>query len=83
MICLHAGNNSFYKIENGKRLYYDVSSKNYMTLPGGESFIILSDLKEKTFGKTAPAICMILVMMLLACNGIQKWEALAVKFWKR
>jgi 3-hydroxyacyl-CoA dehydrogenase len=43
-----AGNNSFYKIENGKRLYYDDSSKNYKSLPGGESFIILSDLKEKT-----------------------------------
>ena len=47
------GNTSFYKVENGKRLYYDVSSKKYLPLPGGESFIILSDLKEKTFGKTA------------------------------
>lgn len=43
-----AGNTSFYKIENGKRLYYDVSSGKYTLFPGGESFIILSDLKEKT-----------------------------------
>ncbi|MDQ6762301.1 MAG: enoyl-CoA hydratase-related protein, partial [Bacteroidota bacterium] len=43
-----AGNTSFYKVQNGKRLYYDVSSKDYKPLPGGESFIILSDLKEKT-----------------------------------
>lgn len=43
-----AGNATFYKVQNGKRLYYDVSSCNYNTLPGGESFIILSDLKEKT-----------------------------------
>jgi 3-hydroxyacyl-CoA dehydrogenase len=47
------GNNSFYKIENGKRLCYDVSSKKYLSLPGGDSFIILSDLKEKTVLKNS------------------------------
>ncbi|MGH2647963.1 MAG: 3-hydroxyacyl-CoA dehydrogenase/enoyl-CoA hydratase family protein, partial [Ginsengibacter sp.] len=45
---IDAGNSSFYKIENSKRLYYDVSSKKYLPLPGGDSFIILSDLKEKS-----------------------------------
>ena len=48
-----AGNNSFYKVENAKRLYYDVSTKNYLPLPGGDSFIILSDLKEKTVWKNS------------------------------
>ena len=48
-----AGNTSFYKIENGKRLYYDVSSGTYKPLPGGESFIILSDLREKTVWKNS------------------------------
>ena len=48
-----AGNNSFYKIENGKRLYYDVSTKKYLPLPGGDSFIILSDLTEKTVWKNS------------------------------
>jgi 3-hydroxyacyl-CoA dehydrogenase len=47
------GNSSFYKVENGKRLYYDVSSKKYLPLPGGESFIILSDLTEKTVWKNS------------------------------
>ncbi len=47
------GNDSFYKIENGKRLYYDVSTKKYLLLPGGDSFIILSDLKEKTVWKNS------------------------------
>lgn len=47
------GNNSFYKVENGKRLYYDVSSKKYLATPGGESFIILSDLKEKIVWKNS------------------------------
>ena len=46
-----SGNTSFYKIENGIRLYYDVSTKTYLPLPGGESFIILSDVTEKTVWK--------------------------------
>jgi 3-hydroxyacyl-CoA dehydrogenase len=50
---LAGGNTSFYKVENGKRLYYDVSFKKYLPLPGGKSFIILSDLKEKTVWKNA------------------------------
>lgn len=50
---LAAGNESFYKIENGKRLCYDVISKTYNPLPGGDSFIILSDLKEKTIWKNS------------------------------
>jgi 3-hydroxyacyl-CoA dehydrogenase len=48
-----AGNSSFYKIENGKRLYYDVGTQKYLPLPGGDSFIILSDLKEKTVWKNS------------------------------
>jgi 3-hydroxyacyl-CoA dehydrogenase len=47
------GNTSFYKVENGKRLFYDVSTKKYVALPGGDSFIILSDLKEKTVWKNS------------------------------
>ena len=46
-------NTSFYKVENGKRLYYDVSSKEYLPLPGGDSFLILSDLAEKTVWKNS------------------------------
>ena len=48
-----AENTSFYKVENGKRLYYDVSTKKYLPLPGGDSFIILSDLTEKTVWKNS------------------------------
>lgn len=50
---LDAGNKTFYKIENGKRLCYDVSAKKYIQLPGGDAFIILSDLKEKTVWKNS------------------------------
>lgn len=52
---LAAGNTSFYKVEKGKRFYYDIATKTYKALPGGESFIILSDLKEKTVWKNSDA----------------------------
>ncbi|RNI31745.1 3-hydroxyacyl-CoA dehydrogenase/enoyl-CoA hydratase family protein [Hanamia caeni] len=47
------GYTSFYKVENGKRLYYDVSTKKYLPIPGGDAFIILSDLTEKTVWKNS------------------------------
>lgn len=42
---LAAGNKTFYRVENGTRQYYDLASKSYKAIPGGESFIILSDVK--------------------------------------
>lgn len=36
-----AGHKSFYKFENGKRLYYDIPSKSYKVIPGTEGFILL------------------------------------------
>lgn len=50
---LQAGNETFYKMEKGKKLCYAPASKSYKALPGGESFIILSDLKENTIWKNA------------------------------
>ncbi len=46
-----AGNKSFFKMENGQKLSYDPATKTYKQVPGGDSFIILSDLKEKTIWK--------------------------------
>lgn len=43
---LEAGNESFYKIENGTKKYYDVASKSYKTVPGTEELIILDTLRE-------------------------------------
>ncbi len=48
-----AGNVSFYRIEKGKRLCYDPAVKDYKPLPGGDAFIILSDLKEQTVWKNS------------------------------
>jgi len=52
---LVSGITSFYKVENGKRLYYDVSSKAYKAIPGGEVFIVMKNFETKLFGKTVPA----------------------------
>jgi 3-hydroxyacyl-CoA dehydrogenase len=43
---LAAGNESFYKIENGKKHYYDLETKTYKLIPGTESFIILDNIRK-------------------------------------
>ena len=48
-----AGIKSFYKVENGKRLYYDVTSKVYKTLPGGEAFIVMKNFANETVWKNS------------------------------
>ena len=45
---LAAGNKTFYKIEAGKTLAYDPATKTYKPVPGSESFIILSNYRDKT-----------------------------------
>jgi 3-hydroxyacyl-CoA dehydrogenase len=48
-----SGAGSFYKVENGKRLYYDVSSKSYRALPGGEAFIVMKNFDNQTVWKNS------------------------------
>src|SRR5687768_3846339 len=48
---LAAGNKSFYKVENGTKLYYDQNSKSYKRLPGGDAFIIMSNYQDKLVWK--------------------------------
>lgn len=50
---LSTGISSFYKVENGKRLYYDITSKAYKIIPGGESFLILKNHHEQLVWKNA------------------------------
>jgi len=42
---LAAGVQSFYKVEGGKRLYYDIATKNYKVIPGTEQFILLDNIR--------------------------------------
>ena len=43
-----AGHTSFYKVEGGKRLYYDIPSKSYKPVPRAEGTIVLSELPESS-----------------------------------
>ncbi len=43
---LAAGHESFYKVENGVRKYYDIPSKSYKVIPGTEGFIILDNIRK-------------------------------------
>ena len=44
---------SFYKVENGKRLYYDVITKGYKTIPGGDAFIVMKNFANETVWKNS------------------------------
>ncbi len=42
-----AGHDRFYQREGGKRLYYDIESKNYREVPGTAGFIILDNYRDR------------------------------------
>ena len=48
-----SGAKTFYKVENGKRLYYDVASKTYKALPGGDAFIVMKNFENQTVWKNS------------------------------
>jgi len=50
---LASGASSFYKVENGKRLFYDVATRSYKELPGGDAFIILNNHTDKLVWKNS------------------------------
>jgi len=50
---LAAGHNTFYKVENGKRLYYDVAGKTYKNLPGGDTFLVMKYFTNQTIWKNS------------------------------
>lgn len=41
-----AGHDSFYKFENGKKMYYDIATKSFKVVPGTEGLILLDGFKE-------------------------------------
>ncbi len=52
---LNEGNGSFYKTENNTKLYYDVTSKNYLPVPSSGNFILLENYKNKIVWKNSNA----------------------------
>ncbi|MEM9259744.1 MAG: 3-hydroxyacyl-CoA dehydrogenase/enoyl-CoA hydratase family protein, partial [Bacteroidota bacterium] len=43
-----AGNTSFYRVEGGKKMYYDLATKAYKPVPSQEQYIILDTLREQS-----------------------------------
>ncbi|GIV37089.1 MAG: 3-hydroxyacyl-CoA dehydrogenase [Cyclobacteriaceae bacterium] len=50
---LASGHPSFYQVENGRRLYYDIPTRSYKGIPGQEGFIILENLGNNIIWKNA------------------------------
>ncbi len=50
---LAAGVKTFYKVENGRKLYYDLSSKGYLPMPGGEAFLVMKNFAGSTVWKNS------------------------------
>ncbi|MFZ4862525.1 3-hydroxyacyl-CoA dehydrogenase/enoyl-CoA hydratase family protein [Sphingobacterium sp. Mn56C] len=51
---LESGAESFYKIENGVRHFYDIASKSYKPIPGTEDLIVLDHIRDtKTIWKNS------------------------------
>ncbi len=50
---LATGKTTFYQVSAGKRLFYDIPSKNYIPVPGSEAFIILSNHSDKLIWKNS------------------------------
>jgi len=50
---LASGAKSFYKVENGKRYYYDAITKGYKVMPGGEAFIVMKNFANETVWKNS------------------------------
>ena len=43
-----SGATTFYRVEKGKRLYYDQRDKQYKPVPGAESFIVMRNFEHQT-----------------------------------
>jgi len=51
------GADRFYRIENGKKQYYDIPSGSYKSIPGQDAFIILDQIrKTKTVWENAESV---------------------------
>lgn len=51
---LDAGCESFYKVENGVRHYYEIATKSYKPIPGTEELIVLDHIRDaKTIWKNS------------------------------
>ncbi len=52
---LEGGHTSFYKLEKGRKLYYDIAEKKYKEIPGQRELIILENLSDQVVWQNAGA----------------------------
>jgi 3-hydroxyacyl-CoA dehydrogenase len=50
---LEKGIQTFYQVEKGKRMYYDVSTQSYKPLPGGSAFLVMKHFENQTVWKNS------------------------------
>lgn len=50
---LAAGIKTFYKVDQGRRLYYDIPTKTYKPLPGGDAFLVMRNFEGQTVWKNS------------------------------
>ena len=50
---LATGASSFFKVADGKRMYYDIPNKSYKAIPGGEAFLLLQNHSDKIIWKNS------------------------------
>jgi 3-hydroxyacyl-CoA dehydrogenase len=50
---LASGAKTFFKVENGKRLFYDINNRSYRPMPGGEAFIVMKNFEGQTVWKNS------------------------------
>jgi 3-hydroxyacyl-CoA dehydrogenase len=50
---LASGASTFYKVQQGRRLYYDIPSQTYKPLPGGEAFLVMRNFQGETMWKNS------------------------------
>ncbi|MGN6509432.1 MAG: 3-hydroxyacyl-CoA dehydrogenase/enoyl-CoA hydratase family protein [Chitinophaga sp.] len=67
---LTAGVTHFYKIENGKKYYYDLATKAYKAIPGEDAFIILENHSNSIVWKNS------------ACNLYDLGDGIVSLEWK-
>ncbi|SDE92209.1 3-hydroxyacyl-CoA dehydrogenase/enoyl-CoA hydratase family protein [Chitinophaga filiformis] len=67
---LEKGVKSFYKVENGKKYYYDVKTHVYKLLPGADTFVILENLSGNVVWKNS------------ACNLYDIGDGVVALDWK-
>ncbi len=52
---LAKGIKTFYTIENGQRLCYDIADKTYKAIPGSEDFLVMKNFENQTLWKNSAA----------------------------